>query len=813
MVILRLASMDLRRRVASALLLALIVGAAFGVSLTAIAGARRNDTAYARLLRDEHASDLLANPNFGTQSRLDPKKVARLPLVADLGQMWGLTVVPDRNGKADFAAAESYQVSNMVGDDNALQKVDAPIIRAGRLPRAGTTDEIAITPDLAKSDHLHVGSRMQFHVLPASAMQSADPAHPPKGIALRPRVVGIVENNYDIVSDEATSTPTIIWGSGLRRFGAEAYYGLFIRLRHGASDVPKVEQQISRLIPAKDRAQGDSVVFQTRAAVVATVKRTTRPQTVALALFGLVAGAAAWFVAVQAIIRHLEGAARDVPTLSAVGATRRTIFGVLFVRAAGIALVATVTALVVAVALSPLTPVGLARSVEPHRGVAVNVGLLLALEALGLALLLAALVWPMWRLAGRRETAPRRVVRTSGILHRLRGQPIIALGVRQALTSDDGRTGNRSALIGASISVLWLVAASVFGASLVHFVDTPRDWGWRWDAVLSVNTSDSGEGGPALDGTPTVRKFLEHRSDVRAASLGTLTELELRGRRTTTLALTPVHGSLPATIAAGRAPKTAREVALGSRTMRQLHTSIGSSVPGQDPKGRPMRLRVVGQAVFPGLAAYTGEDPTSLGSGALITMKGFERYGTPLDSPTYYVDFRGDGHDALAKLRKLNMAPNTPALESIAREPKRPSDVKGLIQVKGTPYLLAWVLAGLAALTLGQSLITSVRRRRRELAVLKAIGLRRPQVSAIVAWHATTVTIVGLVVGIPLGIITGRVAWALTAHQLGVPSHPVVDLLVIAGLAIAALVLANLLAAAPAWAAARVPTADTLRDE
>src|SRR4051812_13189623 len=165
MVILRLASMDLRRRIASALLLALIVGAAFGVSLTAIAGARRNDTAYARLLRDEHASDLLANPNFGMQSRLDPTKVARLPLVADMGQMWGLIVVPDRNGKPDLERADSYSVSNMVGDDNALRKVDTPIIRAGRTPRAGTTDEVAITPDLAKSEHLHVGSKMQFHVL------------------------------------------------------------------------------------------------------------------------------------------------------------------------------------------------------------------------------------------------------------------------------------------------------------------------------------------------------------------------------------------------------------------------------------------------------------------------------------------------------------------------------------------------------------------------------------------------------------------------------------------------------------------------
>ena len=64
--------------------------------------------------------------------------------------------------------------------------------------------------------------------------------------------------------------------------------------------------------------------------------------------------------------------------------------------------------------------------------------------------------------------------------------------------------------------------------------------------------------------------------------------------------------------------------------------------------------------------------------------------------------------------------------------------------------------------------MTSVRRRRRELALLKTIGFGRRQVSATVAWQATTLAFVGLVVGIPIGLLLGRLVWQRVADGLGV---------------------------------------------
>jgi ABC-type lipoprotein release transport system permease subunit len=109
--------------------------------------------------------------------------------------------------------------------------------------------------------------------------------------------------------------------------------------------------------------------------------------------------------------------------------------------------------------------------------------------------------------------------------------------------------------------------------------------------------------------------------------------------------------------------------------------------------------------------------------------------------------------------------------------------------------------------------VIGIRRRRRDLAILKTLGFDRGQVRAAVAWQATTLAGIGVIVGVPLGIVVGRVAWQLVADDLGVgdtTSVPVLRLVVVAALAI---VLANLIAWFPARSAARTRPAIVLRSE
>ena len=119
----------------------------------------------------------------------------------------------------------------------------------------------------------------------------------------------------------------------------------------------------------------------------------------------------------------------------------------------------------------------------------------------------------------------------------------------------------------------------------------------------------------------------------------------------------------------------------------------------------------------------------------------------------------------------------------------------------------------MALVAVGFALVTAVRRRRRDLAVLKTLGFDRRQVRVTVAWHATTVAAIGLLVGIPLGMAVGRFVWRAVADELGVSAEPTWPVLAIALLVPAAVLAVNLVAAVPARRAARTRPAVVLRSE
>ncbi len=86
--------------------------------------------------------------------------------------------------------------------------------------------------------------------------------------------------------------------------------------------------------------------------------------------------------------------------------------------------------------------------------------------------------------------------------------------------------------------------------------------------------------------------------------------------------------------------------------------------------------------------------------------------------------------------------------------------------------LLSGLLALAALGTLVHTLVMSIRRRRRDLAVLKTLGFVRRQVSATVAWQATTLAGIALVIGLPVGAVVGRWAWTIFANAIGVLPCP-----------------------------------------
>ena len=154
---------------------------------------------------------------------------------------------------------------------------------------------------------------------------------------------------------------------------------------------------------------------------------------------------------------------------------------------------------------------------------------------------------------------------------------------------------------------------------------------------------------------------------------------------------------------------------------------------------------------------------------------------------------------------------NTPYQST--RGKRRISADRELPHRRQRPIVLATGLAIGAIVALALTLMTSVRRRRRDLALLKTLGFTRRQLAATVASQASIVALLGAVVGVPVGIVAGRSLWTRFARDISAVPKPTVPTLSVAIVAIGAFVLANLVAAIPARQAARTPSATLLHEE
>jgi ABC-type lipoprotein release transport system permease subunit len=144
---------------------------------------------------------------------------------------------------------------------------------------------------------------------------------------------------------------------------------------------------------------------------------------------------------------------------------------------------------------------------------------------------------------------------------------------------------------------------------------------------------------------------------------------------------------------------------------------------------------------------------------------------------------------------------------------QRPADIANYRSMTTTPAVLGAALGSGAVIALGLTLTASVRRRRRDLALLKTLGFARRQLAATIAWQSSVAVLIGTVVGITTGIAIGRLLWNTFAHEIDAVPAPAVPATAIVSLALGALLLANIVAAVPGRLAARTPPASLQRAE
>ena len=164
-----------------------------------------------------------------------------------------------------------------------------------------------------------------------------------------------------------------------------------------------------------------------------------------------------------------------------------------------------------------------------------------------------------------------------------------------------------------------------------------------------------------------------------------------------------------------------------------------------------------------------------------------------------------DRHLALAQVRAVSGAPGI--------APVTPPEINRLLQVDDLPAILAAFLALLALVGLAHAVVTNASRRRRDLAILETLGFRTRQVTATIASHALTLAIIGLAVGIPLGIVLGRLSWRAIADSVGIATDAALPWLLVAAAVPAVLLAVLTIAVFPARRVSRIRPAVALRSE
>lgn len=765
---------ELRRHWRAWVAVALLAGLAGGVLVAAAAGARRTDSTLARyeaayLFRNarvwdcrvvarcahfEHLSGVAAG-SIGEEPPFQPLNARGRPLLFGLGM----------NPYTHFGMGMNLYASVDGKDGVTLDKWK---LLSGRAPNEHRASEALLDSRAARTFGVTSGDTIRVRIW---------------GRRFRLKVVGVVAST-DPVSNPGgviRLTPAFYRAHPNRPF-VDGF--LDVRLTRGAAGFPAFRRLVQR--------QGGNIEYD-QIEQSSEIQDSIHELAQALWL-GVGAGAVLVFLLVaQSLSRLSVAASTQYPTLRAVGMTSRQLLALGIARAATIALAASAVTVGVALALSPFAPIGYARELEPVPGFDID-PLVLALGGTAvLAGVAMAGALAAWRAAPGVRALPTEGagrVRLADALARWGAPAPVATGVRLALARRRGTKALSagSALAGVTLAVVVTTAALTFSASLHHLFSTPRLFGQNWDYRTDLTQNDS-------------QNWVLASADRRISALAMgddKTTVQVNGREVDAWAFYQTKGSIQPTILSGHAPRSHDQVALGTKTMRALGVRIGQKVDVAGPLLH-FRPRVVGRVVLP--STYNNQ----VGEGLYLKPYAlFYRAGV------------GDKAVLLARIRPGANRART--LTQLYRWfggalPGLPAPVADFGGVNQLPAAISVVLVAVGLAALAQTLVTVVRSRRRDLAILKTLGFDRRQLLTTVVWQTTTLAAIGLLIGLPVGDALGRWTWNLFADQLGVVPEAVTPIPLLLLLVPAAIALANLVAIVPARIAARTRPAIVLRAE
>jgi hypothetical protein len=673
---------------------------------------------------------------------------------------------------------------------------------------------------MARRFGLRIGQSLTVNLY--TGQQVSDPGFNPM---IRPPVhrvrlaiTGIGVFTDEVVQDDIDRIYRILATPALTRQELRccaAYVWTGLRLARGDRDVALVQREFVKLLPP-----GTPGVFRVTSVVEGQGERAVRPESVAAGMFGLIAALAALLLAIQAIRRNILGGGDARSILQAVGASPLTItldasIGVIGAIAAG-----SLLAVAVAIAASPLAPLGYLHRLDPHPGISIDwvvLGAGTTFFLLALSGATAMLAYGEVSARSQRRSEPARPSTAAALTTVLSFPATATVGIGLAFEPGSGRDPRpgRPSIVATVVALTILVGSLAFGASLSHLVSHPALYGWTWDREILAG---SGYGNIPL---PQARLLLGHDPDIAAWSGAYFDSVEINRHSVPVIATTNARVGPP--ILAGHALGGPAQIVLGPETLALVGGHVGGTVRVFNGK-TTLIMRVAGTATMPAIGVGHGIH-SSLGSGAVLSASALpqDRLNAGISSQslqgpnTILVRFRPGVNQATASRRlerigdRLSGIRSTVGVQTLPVQ--RPAEIVNYRTMGTAPLVLAGTLAAGAVMALALTLVASVRRRSRDLALLKTLGFVRGQVIGAVIWQASVSVAIGTVIGIPLGIVAGRLAWDRFASELYVVPRPAISMVTVAVVAMSALALAVLTAIVPGWRAARTSIAAVLRSE
>jgi hypothetical protein len=763
---------DLRRRWRSWVVLGILAGVTAGLAGAAVAGARRTAHLVPTYMTRSHVPDAAVLPN---DRKFDAAKQAQVANLPEVRETYPFVVA------FELSIKESGLDAGLVPAAARTMTGPGEPIVAGRLPDPARADEMVIDENSRKEQHLRIGSTL--HVVQEDGK-----------INQAVRVIGITNSTSSDIS--------VMLSSGFYDKYQKVLFGItneFVDLRNDAADLPQFRTDVNRILGHPVNTESGSELFGIRQETdISHVERD------GLLLFALGVVLAGFALVGQALVRSVSAGASDLGTWRAIGADRSIASTAMVMPALLAAAVGAVTSIVVAILLSPRFPIAHIRRFDTDIGFHAD-WTVLVLTALAAALAVGLAAWATAEVRVRRGQRARANPSFLTKATNVDMPASLLIGSRLATEPGQGRRAVpiRSAFIGAIVGVLGFVGCLTFRAGLSDVVANPQRTGIVWDYVVA-----SGDGPVALKdltaiaNDPAVGDVL-HALWARAIPVQTPKgnpPVSVFGTEST-------RGDIKLVVLDGRAPSGADEIAFAPTTMRELGLHVGSVI---HVGANRRQVTVVGKALLPATSHTEYDQSGWMTAQGLAPDMPASKAGDVAGEDYILVRWKPGADTSAAEQR---FAATYAKKGYYVTTPLTSNEIAAIGELRSLPLALGIFFVLLAIATVAHALVTTVSRRSHDLAILRSIGFTRRNSRIAIAWQATLLAIVGLAVGVPLGILAGRLLWQELADNL-----PVVYVapLTVVGLLIAipaALITANLIAAGPAHAATRVRPAQVLRSE